>query len=268
MVYSMKYILHLAYQGQAYRGWQRQPNVNSVQAEVEKALAIMCKQSVTAIGCGRTDAGVNASQYFLHIKTDVVWDFDPVFRLNKILPADIAVFDCIKAGANAHAQHDAVARTYDYFIHHSKDPFLDKLSSLYELVDPQIEEMKKATALLIEYQNYHAFCKRPDLYNNTLCQISQASLELSTNGKRMRFRITGNRFLHGMVRLIVGNLLEIGKGKITVARFEQALKEQRAFRFFNAAYPQGLYLAKVVYPYLDLAPASETSRMLNAGFDN
>lgn len=259
----MKYFFHLAYQGRQYRGWQRQPNVNSVQEEIEKALSKMCGQSITAIGCGRTDAEVNASQYFLHIKTDFEWDFDPVFRLNKMLPADISVFDCVPVNEKAHAQHDATSRTYEYFIHRYKEPFLADWSSLYDWEQFDIDQIKLATALLPQYQNYHAFCKRPELYNNTLCQVSAASFEVDPSGHRMRFRISANRFLHGMVRLIVGNLLEVGKGKQSVAEFESALKAQTPYRFYTAAYPQGLYLARVVYPYLEMENKSVAATMLN-----
>ena len=264
----MRYFAELVYKGTNYHGWQIQPNAMSVQEKIETTLSTILNKKIKVVGCGRTDTGVHASQYFLHFKTDVVWDFDPVFRLNKILPTDIVVFDCFSVKENAHAQHDATARTYEYFIHFDKDPFLEPLSSLYEWENLKIDAMKAATALLTQYQDYYAFCKRPELYKHTLCQISQANLDLSTNGKRLRFRVTGDRFLHGMVRLIVGNLLEVGKGKLMVKHFEQALKNRQAFRYFNAAYPQGLYLAKVEYPYFDMEMKSEMVDLLNMGFGN
>ncbi|MEM9822627.1 MAG: tRNA pseudouridine synthase A [Bacteroidota bacterium] len=263
----MRYFFHLAYLGNQYHGWQRQPNVIGIQAIVEEALSKICKRTITAIGCGRTDAGVHASQYFLHIDLAKAWTFDPVFRLNKILPKDIAVFDCIEVAPTAHAQFDARLRSYDYFIHGEKDPFLAHTSSLYELDGLNWENLQAAVALLEKHTDYYAFCKRPDLYPHTRCHVELAQLQRSRDGKRLRFRIRANRFLHGMIRLIVGNLLEVGKGKITVADFALALKERQPFRFFNAAYPQGLYLAKVEYPYLSKAVKSSFYHLVNAGFD-
>ena len=183
------------------------------------------------------------------------------------MPSDIAVFDCIEVAAKAHAQFDAQLRTYDYFIHGYKDPFLAGLSSYYEFEQLDWEKMQQAVSLLEKHSDYYAFCKRPDLYPNTICNIQLAKLKKSKDGSQLRFRISANRFLHGMIRLIVGNVLELGKGKIGLDVFELALSERKAFRFFNSAYPQGLYLAKVEYPYLSKEVKSVFYHMLNEAFE-
>src|SRR5690606_11312881 len=131
------------------------------------------------IGCGRTDTGVHASQYYCHIKVEKEFDYDPVFRLNKILPEDIAIFAFIPVAREAHAQHDAVSRTYTYRIHTQKDAFLNEVSSFYTKENMDIERMKKAVALLPHYSDFRSFCKQPNLYKNTFCNITKATLDVS-----------------------------------------------------------------------------------------
>ncbi|MEM8909073.1 MAG: tRNA pseudouridine synthase A, partial [Bacteroidota bacterium] len=251
-------------QGHRYHGWQRQPQVESVQAMLETQLSKMLGQAIKVAGCGRTDAGVHASQYFLHFRFAETLDFDPVFRLNKMLPADIVIFDCWPVAEKAHAQHDATSRTYEYFIHTRKSPFLEDRSSYYELgADFDWTSVQKAVSHLPQTQNYYAFCKRPDLYVHTLCKVTEAELRSNTDQTRLRFRIRANRFLQGMVRLLVGNLLKVGQGRLPLERFMEALQEQKSLPFFNAAYPQGLYLTKVEYPYLNLASPSLGHHLLD-----
>ena len=250
----MRYFLHIAYNGKSYRGWQRQPNVVTVQEVLEKALQAMFHQKISCMGCGRTDAEVHASQFFLHIDVATSWDFDSIFRLNKMLPDDIAVFDFIPVASTAHAQLDAVERTYDYFIHFYKDPFLNNRSSLYLLKELDFEAMKNAANLLLQYTNYRSFCKRPDLYKHTLCEVSAARLFIDKKQDRLRFQITANRFLQTMIRSIMGRLLEVGKKQLSLDSFESILAKQKTLKHNSLAYPQGLYLSKVNYPYLNISP--------------
>ena len=263
---QMKYFFHLSYKGTRYRGWQRQATAHSLQAEIEAALAKMAKTHIPVIGCGRTDAGVHASQYVMHLSVEKQWDFDPVERLNKMLPNDISVYACMPVSDEAHAQYDATERMYSYFIHAHKDPFLAELSSYYPMKNLDISSMQEAVKLLNGDQDCRALCKKPDIYTHTRCNISHASLSVHVRGDRMRFCIRANRFLKGMVRIIVGNLLEIGRGRLSLQAFEAALNQQQPLRYFQSAYPQGLYLAKVTYPYLELPVMSEISALMNAGF--
>lgn len=259
----MRFFFHIGYNGFDYRGWQWQPGIVSVQHVLESTLSQILKSKVTAIGCGRTDAMVHASQYFFHIDVQHLWDFDLMFRLNKNLPADIAIFEIIPVKDNQHARFDAIQRTYDYFIHTYKDPFLSQVSGLYLLKNPDLDKMKQAIALLPLYSDYRGFCKTPADYEHTICNVSAARLFADSAGDKIRFQISANRFLGRMIRIIVGKLLEIGTGSLTVDAFEHYLRERETPRLIEPAYPQGLYLSKVTYPYLDIPPRTTFSELVH-----
>jgi len=258
----LRYFFHIAYLGTKYCGWQKHPDGLNVQQILEAALGQLLKTPVNIIGCGRTDALVHASQFFFHLDVEKEWNFDLFFRLNKILPDDIAVFDIIPMQGLPHARFDAVQRTYDYFIHTYKDPFLSGFSSLYLERDLDLDKMKAAVALLPQYNDYRGFCKSPDRNDNTICTISSAALFADSNGDKIRFQISANRFLSKMVRIIAGRLLDIGRGVMSVDEFEQCLINKQTPPIIIPAYPQGLYLSKVTYPYLDLPPATTFTAML------
>ena len=211
------------------------------------------------MGCGRTDAGVHASQFFFHVDIDTKWDYDLIFRLNKLLPDDIAIFDILPVEEKCHARFDATYRTYDYFVHTYKDPFLSNLSALYLERDLDLERMKEATALLPRYNDYGALCKTPATYRTTICTVSSAKLFADNSGDRLRFQISANRFLGRMIRIIMGKLLEIGRGNLSVAEFEGYLITKQTPALLEPAYPQGLYLSRVVYPYIDIQPRTAFS---------
>ncbi len=253
----MRYFFHIGYQGAQYRGWQRQLGVISIQEMLEQTISQVLKKPVSCIGCGRTDAGVHANQYFFHLDINQELDFDLRFVLNKSLPKDIAIFEIIPVADKAHTQFDATARTYHYFFHIIKDPFLADLSAWYPLPGLNLEGMQEAVDLLPRYQDFRSFCKTPDKHNTTICTVTSASLMADADQQNFCFHITANRFLRGMIRLIVGNLLEIGQGKLSVATFEAYLQGKAKPKFTNYAYPQGLYLTKVTYPYLDIPARKE-----------
>ena len=149
----MKYFLHLAYKGTNYHGWQWQPNVISVQQVIEEALAkVFKKEKMSIAGCGRTDAGVHASQYYAQVKIEESFDFDPVFRLNKILPPDIRIYEMIPVVQNMHAQHSPISRCYTYYFHTQPNPFINDVSTFVEQ-ELDFEKMKSAVALLSKYEN-------------------------------------------------------------------------------------------------------------------
>lgn len=250
----MRYFFHIAYRGNNYSGWQKHKYTNTVQQVIEEALIKILKYPVTINGCGRTDAGVNASQYFFHADLSLEWDFDLKFRLNRSLPEDIAVFDIIKMEGLPHARFDATQRTYNYFLHTHKDPFLNQVSSFYQLENLDFDKMNTAIALLPRYNDYRAFCTTPDKNEHTICHVSKAELFRDSTGKRIRFQISSNRFLSKMIRIITGKLIKIGTGKLSVSEFESYLITKETPKTLDPAYPQGLYLSKIVYPYLDLEP--------------
>lgn len=248
----MRYFVHIAYKGSRYSGWQWQPDQPSVQEVLESSLSRIFKTPISIFGCGRTDAGVHASQFFFHMDIAHEWDFDLFFRWNRILPNDIAIFDIIPMKDQPHARFDAILRTYDYFIHTYKDPFLSESSSLYLRESLNLQEMKKAVALLPKYNDYYAFCKSPDKNEHTICHVSSATLCTNKAGDRIRFQISSNRFLGRMIRIITRKLIEIGDGALSVDEFESHLISRETPALILPAHPQGLYLSKVVYPYLDL----------------
>ncbi len=157
----MRYFFHIGYHGTHYNGWQKHPGSNSVQQKLETALSKLLKVPIAINGCGRTDAQVHASQYFFHVDIENEWDFDLFFRLNKILPDDIAIFEIIPMQGQPHARFDAIKRTYDYFIHTYKDPFLSNYSSFYPYPDLNLDKMKAAVALLPKYTDYRACVNAP-----------------------------------------------------------------------------------------------------------
>ncbi len=248
---SSKYFIHLAYKGTNYQGWQRQINGLGVQAVLEDNLSRMFKQKILVHPCGRTDAGVHASQFFCHTILENSWDFDAVFRINKMLPADIRVFEFIPVADEANAQLDVTSRTYDYYIHLTDHPFIADLSTYYSIDYDRIADMQAAAKLLTKYTNFRSFCKQPDLYPNTICEVSFSELTLDLTNTRLRFSITANRFLRAMIRMIVGNLVKVGQREMDLATFEKKLQHPTLSIAPVFAYPQGLYLSKVVYPYLE-----------------
>ncbi|MFT4761273.1 MAG: tRNA pseudouridine38-40 synthase [Paraglaciecola sp.] len=248
----MKYFLHLAYKGTNYSGWQRQINTpNTIQQTLEETISKMVGASTTCIGCGRTDAGVHASQFYAHIVIEKGFDYDPVERLNRMLPNDISIFECLPVDYPNHAQYDATSRTYKYHIHGQKNAFLSELSAYYSFENLDLEKLKIAAQLITKTSDFRAFCKQPDLYKHTVCHIKKAHFNIDNKDQKIVFIITANRFLRGMIRLLVGNILAVGYGKMSVKAFENTLKTGISPKFYRAAYPQGLYLAEVVYPFLN-----------------
>ncbi len=253
----MRYFFHIGYNGFNYRGWQKLPQINSVQFILETLLSQILKTNVTIVGCGRTDAQVHASQFFFHVDIEESWDYDLLFRLNKNLPNDIAVFDILPMEGLPHARLDAIGRTYNYFIHTYKDPFLSTISSLYLGKHLNLEEMKRAVMLLPKYDDYAAFCKRASVQRTTRCKVTAATLYADGQGDNIRFEISASRFLRGMIRIIMQKLLLVGRGKMSVDEFENHLISKEPPTVIRCAYPQGLYLSQVKYPFLEIPSRSE-----------
>jgi tRNA pseudouridine38-40 synthase len=253
----LRYFFHISYNGINYHGWQRQKGAISVREVFETSLEQVLKQPIECIGCGRTDAGVHASQFFFHVDVNQEWDFDLLFRLNKMMPKDISVYDIIPVEADQHARYDAISRTYDYVIHTFKDPFLNERSALYAGRNFDLSKMNRAVKLISRYADFYSFCLAPEKQSGTVCRVSSATLFSNRNADRLRFQITSNRFLRGMIRAMVGKLLEIGTGKCSVEEFEHLLRNKIVFNNTKLAYPHGLYLSKVTYPYLDLPPRTD-----------
>lgn len=248
----MRYFFHIAYLGTAYSGWQKHPDTTTVQQVLETKLSQVLKVPIAINGCGRTDAGVHASQFFFHADLVISDTEELLFRLNKALPLDIAVFDIIEMEGQPHARFDASFRTYDYLIHTYKNPFSSTTSSFYPLKNFNPTPVDNALQLLLLYQDYRAFCTTPAKYEHTICRISSVSLNIDESENHIRLQISANRFLSKMIRIIIGKLLKIGTGTMSVGEFEHYLISKETPLILDLAYPQGLHLSKVVYPFLDI----------------
>lgn len=250
---QQKFFLHLAYMGTKYRGWQRQAGIKSVQQTLEEALARILKTKVNVHGCGRTDAGVHASQYFAQIVLGHIPEFNLVERLNHVLPNDISIYDMIPVGIKCHAQHDALSRSYEYRIHLDKVAILHGISSYYIYESLDLAKIRAAVEIIKKTKDFRSLCKSPDIYKHTLCEIHGFRLDTRYEDRRLIFTISANRFLRGMVRNIVARMLDIGSGVLSLSDFENTLATRQSFVFpcQRPAHPDGLYLSKVVYPYLE-----------------
>ena len=258
----MRYFIHIAFNGNNYHGWQKLPGIVSVQQVIETTLSLIFKETISIVGCGRTDAHVHASQFFFHFDTGQELNFDLLFRLNKCLPHDITVYDVIPTDGLPHARFDATQRSYDYYFHTQKDPYLVGLSSFYPFPELDLGKMNQAARLLTKYNDYSCFCKSPLKYDHTICNVSEAELYTDIQQTRLRFHISSNRFLASMIRIIMGKLLEIGNSDLTISDFEQYLKTKTTPKTIIPVYAQGLYLSKVTYPFLDLSNRSVFSNGL------
>ncbi|HYI78628.1 MAG TPA: tRNA pseudouridine(38-40) synthase TruA [Chryseolinea sp.] len=242
----MRYFFEIAYNGKNYAGWQTQITGIGVQSVVENALGKICRQDVKIFGSGRTDTGVHCEQQFFHVDLDKEFDSRMlVQRLNSFLPIDIAINSVQEVKIDISARHDAIERTYQYRITRKKDPLLIGLAWHY-FKDIDIEKMNKAAAFLLGEHDYECFSKVKTQVNHFLCDIKTAGWKL--DGNLLVFTITANRFLRGMVRAIVGTLLNVGNGKTSMKEFQMIIQSRDRKKAGANVPPYGLYLTKVKYP--------------------
>ncbi len=244
---EVRYFLEIAYNGTPYAGWQIQPNATTVQGVLEEKLSLLLRQKTAITGAGRTDAGVHAQQMFAHFDVaDAALMDNLPYKLNSILPPDIAVRRVLPVIPQAHARFDALSRSYVYIISKNKNPFKQNLYYPYYL-PLNIERMNQAAALLLQYEDFTSFSKlHTDTHTNN-CNISEAFWRISDEGE-LRFTITANRFLRNMVRAIVGTLLWVGKEKITVDEFKTIIQAENRNLAGPTAPAEGLFLQKITYP--------------------
>ena len=247
----MRYFVELAYNGTHYCGWQRQPNQMTIQEKVEATFSMILRQPITVTGCGRTDTGVHAKQYFLHI--EVEGEFPKAFlsRLNKVLPKDISIFRVFPVAAEAHARFDAYHRAYEYHLTFVKNPFQQETCFLFPYPKrPDFELMQAAANLLLGYDEFFPFCKTNTDVKTMICEMKRAEWVMDEDGNGMVFHIAANRFLRGMVRLIVGMTLNVGMGKITLEEVKTALETQTRLQKSWSVPPQGLFLKDIKYEFM------------------
>ncbi|HNE27636.1 MAG TPA: tRNA pseudouridine(38-40) synthase TruA [Saprospiraceae bacterium] len=246
----MRFFLTLAYKGTAYAGWQRQPNAVSVQARLEEALTTLLRHPVELTGCGRTDAGVHAGYYVAHFDTADALPASFERAVNSLLPPDIAVFGAAQVADDAHARYDAVERSYEYHIALRKDPFATELAWFYpQHARLDLGAMQEVARMLTEFEDFAPFCKSDSGLDHFKCDVKSARWEWLPERHRLVFHITANRFLRGMVRLIVGACMQAGRGKLHPESVRAALQQQQALPLPLSVPPQGLFLSSVAYPF-------------------
>lgn len=243
-----KYFLQLSYLGTNYHGWQRQPKFKSVQETVEKTLSKVLGADTKVHGCGRTDAGVHASHYFAHFKGNLDPDKNSCFVLNKNLPHDIAAHAVFEVPMEADAQKSATNRSYQYQFHSRENALISLRSTLFQ-EKVSMAKMEEAAALLLQYEDFHSFCKTPDKHFSTHCKLEEVDLRLSDDGSQAFFTFKGNHFLKSMIRIMVYELWQVGRGKLSLETFESWLKTPTTRKNVIAAPPQGLHLKHIEYPF-------------------
>ena len=243
-------MLRLAYRGTAYAGWQRQPNARSVEEVIDTALSTVLGEPVKLVGCGRTDAGVHASVYAAHFEFTGTLPPRLLGRLNRYLPEDIALYALYRVPQDVHARFSAQRRSYRYDLSQRKDPFRpDTIAWLPQLTDLDRDAMQAAAALLLDYAEFAPFCKTNSDAYTMRCALQRSEWEFGQ--LTWRYHVTADRFLRGMVRLIVGMCLEVGRGRLELDGVRQALAQQRALPRPYSVPAAGLYLTEVNYPNVD-----------------
>lgn len=265
MTAKQRYFIELAYDGTHYHGWQIQQNAVSVQGLLNKALATILRQPVETTGCGRTDTGVHAREFFAHF--DVInhspltindsetnnyglstIDYGLKVRgLNSLLPSDISIKNIIPVHADAHARFDATLRSYQYHIHFHKNPFLHGYSWLVRDV-PDITLMNQAAAIIMEYIDFSCFSKSNTQVKTNNCKIARAEWIKTEQG--IVFYISADRFLRNMVRAIVGTLMMVGKHEIEPEAVRAIIESKNRSNAGTSVPACGLYLTEVKYPFL------------------
>lgn len=243
-----RYFFEISYNGSSYYGWQQQVGQVSIQEVIQKNLKkIFQKEEIEIVGCGRTDKGVHAKNYFFHC--DLTYEVDTenlVYKLNKMLPASISIISIFPVVSNLHARFNAVKRTYRYFIHQQKDPFLSEFSTYFpHILD--LSSMNEASVHLIGKQDFSSFAKVHTDVKTHICTVYSAKWIKEKD--KLIFEISADRFLRNMVRAIVGTMLDIGTGKLKPENLSEIIAQQNRSAASKSVSPNGLFLWKVEYNF-------------------
>lgn len=240
--------MELQYEGGAYFGWQRQKGQVSVQQTIEQALTTLLRTEIEITGAGRTDTGVSACYYVAHFDVEEpLEDLEQVvYKLNRILPRDIAIQTLTEVTDEAHARFSAVEREYRYYIEQRKNPFTIGQTWQYA-VQLDVERMNRAAEVLLEVEDFTTFAKLNSNNKTNICHLKVARWEVEADGT-LCFTIRGDRFLRNMVRAIVGTLVDVGRGRYSVEMFREIVLSRDLSRASGGAPAEGLYLSDVSYP--------------------
>jgi len=247
----MRYFAELSYNGTSYVGWQSQPNGIAIQAKIEEALSTILREDIAIVGCGRTDAGVHAKQYFIHFDVGQTIMDNLTYRINKFLPKDIAFKRFIPVKDNAHARFDATNRGYEYHIEYYKNPHKTDTAYYYPFAHQlDMKLLQESAKLLIDYDEFFPFCKAHSDAKTMCCEVRECYWTLDEEHDHLVFRIAADRFLRGMVRLIVGMCLNVALHKIPLETVKTAMDDQTRLEKSLSVPAHGLYLNKVEYPFI------------------
>lgn len=242
-----RYFVTLSYDGTRYHGWQIQPNGDSVQARLQEALSTLLRTTVGVTGAGRTDTGVHARMMVAHFD----WEGEALdcqqlaYKLNRLLPYDIAVSKVESVSDDMHARFSATSRMYRYYIHTVKDPFQKAYSC--EIHYPlDFRKMNEAARLMMTYKDFGAFCKSGADVKTTLCEVTKAEW-VQTSATTWYFEIRANRFLRNMVRAVVGTLIEVGRGRLSLEDFKKVIEGKRRTEAGESMPGNALFLEDIVY---------------------
>lgn len=247
----MRWQIHLRYLGTHYSGWQRQPDAHTVQQTLEEAFSLILRQPIEIVGCGRTDAGVHAREYVAHTEVTEVDLTDKImYQINAVLPDDISIHRMREAASSFHARFDAVERAYRYYMHYQKDPFLHGISYYFpNQIKPDPDKLQAAAALLKAFDAFQPFCKTGSDADHFRCHIMESAWSFHDDGAV--YMIKANRFLRGMVRLVVGACLNVALDKMTLDELRESLENQTPLPQPWSVPAEGLFLEEIVYKQAD-----------------
>ena len=246
-----RFSLKLGYDGRNFCGWQVQPNQPTVQQSIQDALTVLLKHPQTVLGCGRTDSGVHASCFYAHWDAPIDFELDSklIVKLNALLPKTISIYEIKKVENSFHARFSATQRHYKYFIHFQKNPFYRNYSYEFLYYTLDVNKMKAAAELLLNFSEFKPLVKENKDYQKYNCTLSKSQLSF-VNETQIVYEVSANRFLHNMVRRIVGALILIGRNKLSIDTFEDCMKSQSELPIISLAPANGLQLAGVDYKTL------------------
>ncbi len=240
-----RYFIEVCYKGSAYAGFQVQENASTVQGELENALSTCFREPFSLTGSSRTDAGVHALQNYLHFDTEIDIHPNAVYNLNAILPPDIAIRRITPMEANAHSRFDAVSREYRYYVYNSKNPFLSDRAYFFPY-PLDLFKLQEAAGMIKEYTDFTSFSKRNTQVKHFGCDIMES--RWSKEEDCLVYYVKANRFLRGMVRGLVGTMLQVGRGKIDTGRFRTIIESRDCTNADFSVPARGLFLCRVNYP--------------------
>ncbi len=244
----MRFFIELAYNGTRFSGYQIQPAAKTVQGDIEQVLSTILREKISVVGCGRTDAGVHAAHYILHFDYGQPFPEHFLDRINRMIGTDIHFKSIREVDPDAHARFDAVSRSYAYHLLKDKNPFRLETAwhySFFKQLD--LAKLQEAASVFLEYRDFEAFSKTHTDVKTFHCAISRSEWEMTADGAI--YHVTANRFLRGMVRLIVGACINVASNKVTIQELRDSIESRKPLEKAYSVPGKGLFLGGIEYPY-------------------